>query len=656
MTGSARLDPVAASGLFTANSDAIYQLGLDGRFTNANESLCLLTGYSLDELTQLDFRSLIHPDDLPAIEEHFAAALDGERRRYQVRVVAKDGRRFDADVTKFPVRDGSGAVTAILGVARDLDPLRRAISDSDRVATLLRIASRLSRIAGWSVDLADGVLEWSPELYDLLGATPEEGTPEELSRRLVEPEDFARLESAIAAAIESGAPVEQVVAARTADGRELVIQVIGEAVLDEHGAVARLHGGFIDITNAVAEQDERLRTERRLRETLDQMPDGIAFIDREWRFTFLNRAALATSGVDAAEVRSGTVWEHFPEIVDNEVGELYRQVMASGEPSSIRTYAERFGIWVEVSAAPTDDGIAVVLRDVTGDQTRREQIASYTRDLERQASLIEATSDAMIVCTVDGVIESWNNGAEELYGWPRRDAIGRDVRELLGDEVPEDLRRSMRAWGRWSGELLARHRDGRPLVIDSRLQAVHEEPGGPPHVIRVDVDVTEHFAARQAARALEVRLQTTLNQIRDGVVFFDRDWRVTFVNDAGERFMQKPRTETLGAVLWELYPGLDESDFGVAYRRTMDERVVSTARGYYPDLDAWFDITSYPTDEGVMVYFQDITEREAVRAEMEEQTRRLGLQRRLLDASRDAMLVRSLDHVVSYWNRAAEEL
>lgn len=656
MTEAARLDPVAASGLFSANNDAIYQLDLEGRFTNANESLCALTGYEFDELVALDFRDVIDPDDLPRIEQHFADALLGERSRYQTRIIAKDGRSVAVDVTKFPVRDSSGTVTAVLGVARDLDPVREAMLATHRASTLLRIATRLSRLAGWSLEVGDSKFSWSAELYDLLDATSADGEPEELSRRLVDPGDLARLEAAIQASARTGDPVEQLVSARSLTGRNLVIQVIGEAVRDDDGAVIRIHGGFVDISSAVAEQEQRLRAEKRLRTTLDQLPDGIVFLDREWRLTFLNRAAVATSGVTLADAESHTVWDLFPEIEHNEVGDLYRAVMSGGEQQMIRSYTERFGIWLEVSAAPTDDGIAVLLRDVTGDQQRRDTIQNYTRELEWQAGLIEATSDAMIVATDAGVIESWNAGAEQLYGWTRAEAVGRDVRELVGDDIPPELRRSMRTRGRWSGELATRHRDGRALVVESRLQTLHDDDGGQRRVIRVDVDITEHFAARREARALEVRLQTTLNQIRDGVVFFDNEWRLTFVNDAGERFMQKPRPEMLGEVLWELYPGLEVTEFGVAYRRTMDDRVVTSARDFYPELDTWFDITCYPTEEGVMVYFQDVTEREAVRAELEEQGRRLGLQRRLLDAARDAMLVRDLDHVLTYWNRAAEDL
>ena len=85
MTDSAHLDPIAASGLFSANSDAIYQLDLDGRFVAANEALCELTGYDLDELTGLSFRDVIHPDDLPRIDA--SVALGAQRFRHDVAIV-----------------------------------------------------------------------------------------------------------------------------------------------------------------------------------------------------------------------------------------------------------------------------------------------------------------------------------------------------------------------------------------------------------------------------------------------------------------------------------------------------------------------------------------------------------------------------------------
>lgn len=656
MTKARRLEPTALAGLFSANSDAIYQLDLDGRFTNGNESLSTITGYDLAELRRLTFGDIIHPDDRDRIEAEFARAREGERRRYQTTVVGKDGRTFAADVTKFPVSDDSGRITTILGVARDLEPLREAVLENDRVTTLLRIASRLDGLATWSIDVSGWKVSWSPELYAMLGAEPNDGTPEGLSRRLVDPDDLARLDAALRESATTGTPLEQLASVRTLDGRRLTIQIIGEAVRASSGAVIRLHGRFANVSDAIAAQEAQLRTEQRLRTTLDQIPDGIALIDRDWHVAFHNQAAARMSGVSVDEAASPTIWELFPEIADSEVGDMYRAAMAGGEPATTRVYSERFGVWLEVSAAPIDDGVASVLRDVTGDEERSWQLLADTRELESQAALIEATNDAMIVTTLDGRIESWNQGAEQLYGWPRGDALGQLALDLLGGDIGEELRRQMRQNGRWSGELRTRRHDGRPLVVDSRLQILRDEEGQPTRVLRVDVDITEQFSDREQARALERRLQTTLDQISDGVVFFDRDWRVTFVNEAGERFMQKPKSVTLGANLWELYPGLAESVFGAAYRRTMDEHVVSSAHDYYPQLGTWFEITSYPTDEGIMVYFQDVGEREAVRQEIEEQNHRLRVQASLLDAARDAMLVRDLNHIVSYWNRAASDL
>ncbi len=77
--------------------------------------------------------------------------------------------------------------------------------------------------------------------------------------------------------------------------------------------------------------------------------------------------------------------------------------------------------------------------------------------LRNQASLLDLAHDAIIVRDINDVITYWNSGAEETYGWPRRDALGSIAQQLLQSVYPSDLE-SIKAEvirkGRWDGELL----------------------------------------------------------------------------------------------------------------------------------------------------------------------------------------------------------
>src|SRR5256886_15590076 len=58
------------------------------------------------------------------------------------------------------------------------------------------------------------------------------------------------------------------------------------------------------------------------------------------------------------------------------------------------------------------------------------------------ASIVESSDDAIVGETIDGVITSWNAGAERLYGYPARDVLGRPAMGIIiqGDELPKILK------------------------------------------------------------------------------------------------------------------------------------------------------------------------------------------------------------------------
>ena len=124
--------------------------------------------------------------------------------------------------------------------------------------------------------------------------------------------------------------------------------------------------------------------------------------------------------------------------------------------------------------------------------------ATYER-AERLADLLELSYEPMIAWRLDGPIEFWNAGAERLYGYPAHEAVGRSSHELLQTTFPRDfldVRSRLRAAGHWSGELRHVCKDGREVVVGSRMQVLADDT-----VLEVNRDVTEVKAliARQAA-------------------------------------------------------------------------------------------------------------------------------------------------------------
>lgn len=109
-------------------------------------------------------------------------------------------------------------------------------------------------------------------------------------------------------------------------------------------------------------------------------------------------------------------------------------------------------------------------------------------------------------------------------------------------------------------------------------------------------------------RTAEERATEILENMTDGTVAMDREWRYIYVNRSAERILGLRREEMLGRTVWELFPQYDKK-FESACRRAMDEGVTVHFEEYCAPLNAWFEETAYPSADGIMVFARDITER-----------------------------------------------
>jgi PAS domain S-box-containing protein len=122
----------------------------------------------------------------------------------------------------------------------------------------------------------------------------------------------------------------------------------------------------------------------------------------------------------------------------------------------------------------------------------------------------------------------------------------------------------------------------------------------------------ERHKARQALREADLQVVSILNRITDGFVAFDRQWRMTYLNDrAAELILRRGLTveQVLGKVVWEVFPDLNGSELHREYEVAMRQQKPAVLDFYYPTLDIWLEHRAYPSEDGLTVYFQDVTER-----------------------------------------------
>jgi PAS domain S-box-containing protein len=263
-----------------------------------------------------------------------------------------------------------------------------------------------------------------------------------------------------------------------------------------------------------------VRADLRFRQIFEASPDAILQVDRQGRIVLANSLAgemfrcrlddLLGKSVD--DLVPGRFRGRHPEYREHYQAKPAVRPMGSGlDLWARRADASEFPVDITLSPLDTKDGpqILCVVRDMT-DRKRTEEA------LHRQAQLIEASHDAIIVREPGGRILQWNAGAQEIYGWESADALGQVTHTLFQTGFPVSLNEveaALDRGGRWDGELRHTRRDGVRITVESRHILVRGTHGTPVAVLETNRDITLRKQAEEAVAALNTRLGATNREL-----------------------------------------------------------------------------------------------------------------------------------------------
>jgi PAS domain S-box-containing protein len=155
-------------------------------------------------------------------------------------------------------------------------------------------------------------------------------------------------------------------------------------------------------------------------------------------------------------------------------------------------------------------GFAAVRRRVERDLVQaRDDLQIEVAERTQQASLLNLTHDPIFVRDMGDVITYWNRGAQELFGWTDKEAIGKHSGEVLQTIFPtplEDIRAELLRTNRWEGELKKTKADGTQVVVASRWSLRRDERERPVAILETNNDVTERKGREEEIQGLNQEL------------------------------------------------------------------------------------------------------------------------------------------------------
>lgn len=139
---------------------------------------------------------------------------------------------------------------------------------------------------------------------------------------------------------------------------------------------------------------------------------------------------------------------------------------------------------------------------------------------------------------------------------------------------------------------------------------------------RIENLVAGYWAKREAETQTD-RIRSIFQRVSDAFVAVDPDWRYTEVNPHAEELLRHPATDLLGRRVWAVFPALRDTAIGDALCAAMDRGETPHVEDYFDPLDAWFEVRPFPLEEGISVYFRDITDRIEREHELKSERNRL---------------------------------
>ena len=199
--------------------------------------------------------------------------------------------------------------------------------------------------------------------------------------------------------------------------------------------------------------------------------------------------------------------------------------------------------------------LGFALARLAGEEARK--IAE--RDAQQLAAIVESSRDAIISKDLNGVIKTWNEGAQRLFGYAGHEIIGQPVTVLIPEDRQSEeavILAKIRSGERVEHFETVRHRkDGTLVDISLTISPIRDRTGHIVGASKIARDITERKLADARLRASEQRLQDLLTAIPAAIYTTDAEGKITYFNQTAVEFAG--RTPTLGSdewcVTWKLY-------------------------------------------------------------------------------------------------------
>jgi PAS domain S-box-containing protein len=621
--------------LLHISPSAIVITDLESKVVAWNPAAEELFGYTADEATGRYLDDLVaRTEELHEAASAFSRrALDRHEIRTLTRRTRKDGTLVDVELRAAPLVAG-GAHIGTFGIYHDVTELHR----QKRFYEALVDVSPAAVVA---IDPQDRVTLWNPAAERLFGYSAGEASGRNVDDLVATVPEVREEAERLNRTVEQ-AQIRVITRRTRKDGTLVDVELLGAPVMIGDELVGR-YAIYLDIS-------ELQRRKQYYEALLELSPTAITTVDPNDVVTSWNPAAERLFGytaeeaigrnIDSLVASREDIRDEAVAISDDIAG---RQVRLTTR----RTRKDGTLVDVDVAAAPIFVGGALI-----GKYALYHDISELQRQRRYYESLLETSPTAIMTVDLDATVTSWNPAAEQLLGYSREEAIGRNIDDLVAnnEEIRDEaigVSERARRGGRVHLVTRRTRKDG--SLVDVDVVAAPVVIGGTTvGYYAMYSDISEIQRQRQY-------YQSVLELSPVAIVIVDEDFNITSWNPGAEQLFGYTADEAMGRFIDDLVANSPElRDEAAAYNEGgyRGDEVRAIARRTRKDgslVDV--ELVAAPVfvggeRVGHSVIYHDVSEIQRQRRYYEA----------LVEVSPVAVVLVDNQNVVTSWNPAAERL
>jgi len=590
-------------------SDAIYLLDFNGDFIDVNASMCRMTGYSQEELLQLNVEAIIDPEELKTDPvkhgpRHTDKSIIRERR-----LIRKNGSVFTVEINVKMFSDNR-----ILVIARDITDRKKMEIEHREAELKFRTMAEKSMVGVYIVN--NGKFSYvNPRFAEVFGYTPEElintvaveAIIHESYRAITTENVRRRMEGEVES-------VHYEAMGKKKDGTTNWVEFYGSRTV--MGNEPTIIGSMIDITERKKAEELILR-EKTLSDTIINSLPGIFYLHNakgkflRWNKNFEIVTGYAIQDMEDINARD-LIAEEDREVVQKAIEKVFKEGYAMAEVKALTKDGSKIPFLLTGTPIMYENQLCLLGTGI--DISSRIKAEEELRSSEQKYKLLFESnpSPLWMIAKDDLSIIAVNEAAAQLYGYTRDELLKMSVTELRPDEDREQQLERYRKEASGATDMsIIRHikKDGTIMLV----QIIAHD------IISLTNDVTEKLKAEELLKNSEANLQTILKTTDTAYALFDRGLKVLTFNQKAIEFVkeQYDHVPEKGDSLADYFP----QERFPQFKQFAIEVLQGNNINYevdYPQADGsvrWYYVRLFPITNdnkdilGMMMALYDITER-----------------------------------------------